>query len=263
MTCGKRSSFSSIILPNLDRPLDKVKAYQKGRGAQLNPNNKFSKFQHEEDLEYKEHCYQNQEVQSKLATEFIPTHPKTLVNKVNSPDIPFSYSMNPYQGCEHGCIYCYARVTHEFWGYSAGQDFEQKILVKENAPALLEKRLKSKSWKVAPIMLSGNTDCYQPIERKLGITRRLLEVAWKHRQPVGIITKNALLTRDLDILSDMAQMNLVKVAISLTSLNENLRSLLEPRTSSAKQKFIGHKKINGCGRSNTSNDGPAYSQSQQ
>lgn len=148
-----------------------------------------------------------------------------------------SYSMNPYQGCEHGCIYCYARNTHEYWGYSAGLDFERKILFKRKAPQLLEEKLKSKNWQPLPIMFSGNTDCYQPIEKKLEITRKMLEVLFKYKHPAGIITKNALILRDLDILKEMAKLNLVHVSISITSLKEETRSVLEPRTASIKKRL--------------------------
>ncbi len=140
--------------------------------------------------------------------------------------------MNPYQGCEHGCIYCYARNTHEYWGYSAGLDFERKILYKKNAAQLLENKLKSKNWVAQNIMLSGNTDCYHPIEKKLEITRKILEVFLKHQHPVSIITKNALILRDLDILTELSKLNLLHVSISITSLKEDTRRILEPRTAS-------------------------------
>jgi DNA repair photolyase len=167
-----------------------------------------------------------------IKTEFIEVYPKTILNKITSPDIPASFSMNPYQGCEHGCIYCYARNTHNYWGYSAGLEFETKILVKKNAAQLLEHKLKNKKWIATPIMLSGNTDCYQPIEGKLEITRSILKTFWKYRHPVSIITKNSLILRDLDILKEMAAHNLVRVAISITTLEEPLRRFLEPRTAS-------------------------------
>lgn len=128
--------------------------YIHGRGAQLNPHNKFLSLSYEEDLNYTEYCYQNDELVSADKTQFIEVYPKSIVNKVDSPDVPFSWSINPYQGCEHGCIYCYARNSHEYWGYSAGKDFEQKILVKTHAPVLLKEKLQSKSWQAAPIMLS-------------------------------------------------------------------------------------------------------------
>lgn len=145
--------------------------------------------------------------------------------------------MNPYQGCEHGCIYCYARNTHEYWGYNAGLDFERKILFKRNAAALLEKKFKSKNWLAQNIMLSGNTDCYQPLERKLGITRELLEVCLKYKHPISIITKNALILRDLDILIELNTLGLVHVSISITSLDEKTRQVLEPRTASIKKRL--------------------------
>jgi len=204
---------------------DQSEAYLKGRGAQINTANRFDKYIGEEDpsvfLDEDEH---------QIPTEYIQVKAKTIINKIESPDIPMPYSMNPYQGCEHGCIYCYARNTHNYWGYSAGLDFEQKILIKHDAPELLAQKFKSKNWKAAPIMLSGNTDCYQPIERKLEITRKLLEVCWRYRHPVGIITKNSMVLRDLDILQKLQKENLVSVAISLTTLNEELRQYMEPRT---------------------------------
>lgn len=148
-----------------------------------------------------------------------------------------AYSMNPYQGCEHGCIYCYARNTHEYWGYSAGLDFERKILFKRNAPELLEAKINSKNWEPINIMFSGNTDCYQPIEKKLGITRKMLEVLWKYKHPVSFITKNSLILRDLDLLKKMAKLNLVHVSISITSLSEETRRILEPRTATIKKRL--------------------------
>ncbi|MDX1666228.1 MAG: radical SAM protein, partial [Saprospiraceae bacterium] len=165
--------------------------YRKGRGAQVNPPNRFH--DHHYDVDPLLHDLK----ENGIRTEYIEVHPKSILNKVDSPDIGADYSMNPYQGCEHGCVYCYARNTHAFWGYSAGLDFEQKILVKRDAARLLEKELKKNSWKASPIMLAGNTDIYQPAEQKYGITRQILEVFWKYRHPVGMITKNALILRDL------------------------------------------------------------------
>lgn len=181
------------------------------------------------------------------ATRFVFDEARSIVNKVLSPDIPLNWSVNPYQGCEHGCAYCYARPTHEYWGYSAGLDFERVIIVKRNAPKLLRKALMSRKWVPEPIMLSGNTDCYQPIERKEGITRRLLEVMLEFKQPVGIITKNALVLRDLDILTELAQQDLVSVAISLTTLDEGLRRVLEPRTSTGAQRVRAIAELSNAG----------------
>ncbi len=201
----------------------------KGRGAQIKTGNKFLKAQyvtdHIEGLD--------EALLSSPHTQIFLEHPKTVVNKVTSPDLGMMYSLNPYQGCEHGCIYCYARNTHEYYGFSAGLDFESKIMVKKNAPALLEKFLLHPNWQPVPISLSGNTDCYQPQERKFEITRNLLKVFARYRHPLGMITKNSLILRDLDLLSDLAKDNLVHVYISITSLDENLRRVMEPRTASA------------------------------
>ncbi len=207
--------------------------YIKGRGAQVNPNNKFNSLQF-----VREHFEGiDEEENPDPTTKFIEVFPKTIVNKVDSPDLGLTYSMNPYQGCEHGCTYCYARPTHEYWGYSAGLDFEKVILVKKNAAQLLEQTLQKKNWEVMPIMLSGNTDCYQPCEKKFGITRQILEVLWKYKHPVGIISKNVLLLRDLDILAPMAEEGLVHVSLSITSLSEDTRRILEPRTATVKRKL--------------------------
>ncbi len=208
--------------------------YIKGRGSQLNPTNRFEKNSKEV---YLEDLPTNEEREELLTenpkTKYIEVFPKTILNKVESPDLGMGFSMNPYQGCEHGCIYCYARNSHQYWGYSSGMEFEQNILVKKNAPELLEKTLLNPKWKADSIMFSGNTDCYQPVERKLEITRKLLQVFLKFKHPVGMITKNALIQRDLDILQEMNAYNLVHVTFSLTTLDEKLKRVLEPRTSSA------------------------------
>jgi DNA repair photolyase len=149
----------------------------------------------------------------------------------DSPDVAFRWSINPYRGCEHGCVYCYARPTHEYLGFSAGLDFETKIVVKHDAPALLGRALQRPSWTPETIVMSGNTDCYQPVERRLQITRACLQVLARHRHPTGIITKNALVLRDLDVLSEMARLDLVGVHISITSLRDSLTGAMEPRTS--------------------------------
>lgn len=207
--------------------------FTKGRGAQYNPKNKFLKgeyvLDHPEAIDEWEH--------EERKTEYIYDDSKTLVNKVTSPDVGMLFSANPYQGCEHGCIYCYARNSHEYWGYSAGVDFESRIVVKRNAPALLKKLFDNKNWEPAVISLSGNTDCYQPIERKMRITRKLLEICLEYRNPVGIITKNALVLRDLDLLQELHKYNLVKVFTSITSLDEDLRRVLEPRTASYRSRL--------------------------
>jgi len=209
----------------------------KGRGAQKNVHNRFLEDAHEVRSDFLEYCRKEGEIADKNKTQYINVFPKTIVNKVTSPDVGMEYSMNPYQGCEHGCIYCYARNSHEFWGFSAGLDFERKILVKRNAAELLEKKLKSKNWKAYPIVLSGNTDCYQPAEKELKITRSLLKVFLKYKHPVAIITKNSLILRDLDVLKALAEDNLVGVNISITSLSEETRRVLEPRTATIKKRL--------------------------
>ena len=210
-----------------------VDSFMKGRGAQVNTHNKFFKQQYVQD--HVEGL--DEEFLQKEKTEIIYTWPKTVINKVESDDLGFGYSLNPYQGCEHGCIYCYARNTHEYWGYSAGLDFERKILVKKNVIEVLEKTFSRKSWKPKPIMLSGNTDCYQPIERDLELTRNILKTCLKYKHPVSVITKNALIKRDLDILSQLAEHNLVHVMVSITGTDEKVRQLLEPRTASYKSRL--------------------------
>ena len=207
--------------------------YFKGRGAQIQSGNRFLQNRvvtdHIEGLD--------EELLLSPKTEIRVEHPKTIVNPVKSPDLGLSFSLNPYQGCEHGCIYCYARNSHEYYGYTAGLDFETKLMVKPDAPKLLEKQLLNPSWKVAPISVSGNTDCYQPLEKEMGITRELLKVFARYRHPVGMITKNSLILRDLDLLQDLAQDRLVQVYISITTMDENLRRKMEPRTASAAKRL--------------------------
>ncbi len=207
----------------------------RGRGALLNTPSRFN-INTVEDF-WDRSYYDSEFLTNSNETTYTDIYPKTIVNKVDSPDIPSDWSMNPYQGCEHGSIYCYARITNEYWGYSAGTEFEKNILIKKDAPLLLEKKLQSRSWNGEPIMLSGNTDCYQPAELKFGITRQLLEVCLKHNQPVGIITKNALVCRDIDILKKLAEKNLVQVYISITTLDESLLRAMEPRTSSSRRRL--------------------------
>jgi len=202
------------------------KNHIKGRGAQSNSEHRYSSYIYDK-------SEADEQTDENHSTKYIEVFPKTFINKISSPDIPMDYSMNPYEGCEHGCTYCYARNTHPYWGYSAGLDFERIILVKKTAPDLLKKELNKKSHTASPIMLSGNTDCYQPIERKLEITRSLLKILLEFKHPVGIITKNSLIERDLDLLIELNQLQLVQTVISITTLNEDLRRQLEPRTSTA------------------------------
>ena len=201
--------------------------FKKGQGAQRNEINRFDRYT----FEPEEEDFQ------KTKTVFTEVFPKTIVNEVKSPDLMMEYSLNPYQGCEHGCSYCFARPTHEFWGYSAGTDFERKIMVKKNAPELLEKFFQKRNYVPKTITLSGNTDCYQPAEREFEITRKLLQLCLDYRHPVSILTKNALVLRDLDILKPLSEQNLVSVSFSIPTVNEEIRRKMEPRTSSVKNKL--------------------------
>lgn len=223
----------STISPNDEEQEGQVPQYMQGRGAQFNTKNRFLK--NEKTREHIEAIDDWSEDNS--PTQYLEQESKTIVNKVESPDVGMAYSMNPYAGCEHGCIYCYARNVHEYWGYSAGLDFERKIIVKKNAPQLLRKFLMHPKWECTPIMLSGNTDCYQPAEQKYRLTRSLLEVCNEFNQPVGILTKNAWIIKDKDILQQMAKKQLVSAMVSITSFNEDLRRVMEPRTTTAKQKL--------------------------
>lgn len=217
--------------------------YIKGRGAQLNTSNKFLSgnlsFDHSEGID---EAHQSDH----LRKVYIET-PAKILSKNQSPDIPFNYSINPYQGCEHGCVYCYARNVHTYWGFSAGLDWETKIIAKPNAAELLEKTFLSPAWKPEPIILSGNTDPYQPLEKKLAITRSLLRVFLKYRNPVGIITKNSLIERDIDLLKELAALHLVRVVFSITTLDDKLRRILEPRTSHAMKTLTTIEKLSRSG----------------
>src|SRR6186713_1722975 len=207
--------------------------YLKGRGAQFNPKNRFLKNE-----TVKEHIEAIDDwIEPNVETQYLEESAKGIVNKVDSPDVGMWYSMNPYQGCEHGCTYCYARNVHEYWGYSAGLDFERKIIVKRNAPQLLRKFLMHPKWEGTPIMLSGNTDCYQPAEQRYRLTRGLLEVCNEFNQPVGILTKNSWILKDKDVLQEMGKKKIVSAMVSITSFNEDLRRVMEPRTTTAKQKL--------------------------
>lgn len=208
--------------------------FQKGRGAQVNSKNKFLVNHFEAELN------DNLVLEDGLKvpkTQVFYDTPKNILSTFSSPDLPMGKSINPYQGCEHGCIYCYARNAHEYWGFSAGLDFESKIIVKKNTPELLEKLFSNPKWEPSVIEVSGNTDCYQPLEKEFKLTRQMLEIFLKYRNPIGMITKNSLITRDIDILSELAKRQLVHVYISITSLDEKTRQLLEPRTVTYKQRL--------------------------
>jgi DNA repair photolyase len=182
-----------------------------------------------------------------IQTQFFNDRARSILFKNDSPDLPMRYSINMYRGCEHGCSYCRARPYHEYLGFNAGIDFESKIMVKHDAPKLLRKAFDDKKWEPQCIMMSGNTDCYQPAERKYKITRQLLEVFLEYRNPVSILTKNALILRDLDLLKELSSMNLVSTLLSVTSLDPLLRSKLEPRTSTSKMKLKAMEELSKAG----------------
>ena len=211
--------------------VDRVEIKARGRGSQIQPPNRFEKLAFEEEPDYLEYDEGAVEAKQNPKTEYYSDQTQTIVASNDSPDIPFRFSINPYRGCAHGCSYCYARPYHEYLGFNAGLDFETKVMVKQDAAALFRKWLCRKSWKSEPIAFSGVTDCYQPIERKFRLTRQCLEVARDARQAMMIITKNGMITRDCDILEVMARDNLVRVAISVTSLDQALIREMEPRTS--------------------------------
>jgi DNA repair photolyase len=203
----------------------------RGRGVSKNLPNRFKPLSQTID----DYCHEAED--SNPETVFIKDVSKSILSKNDSPDIPFESSLNPYRGCEHGCVYCYARPMHEYLEWSAGLDFETKILVKENAPQLLEKTLSSKTWKPQVIALSGATDPYQPAEKKFEISRKCLQVLSKFRNPVVAITKNYLATRDIDLFSQLAQHNASAIYISLNSLDASLARKMEPRASSPERRL--------------------------
>ncbi|MDZ4684950.1 MAG: PA0069 family radical SAM protein [Planctomycetaceae bacterium] len=200
-------------------------------GSQLDPPNRFDKSHAVPDFEHLEWDTEYLATRHDRRIEYLPDSSQSLVTSNDSPDIPFRYSVNPYRGCAHGCAYCYARSSHEYLGLNAGLDFETKIFVKHAAPQLLRDFLARDSWKPEPIIFCGVTDCYQPAEREFRLTRGCLEVANACSQPIAIITKNALVLRDLDLLADMASRRLVQVNLSINSLNPELARTMEPRTS--------------------------------
>ena len=213
----------------------------RGRGAAANPANRF------ELLVYEEDPLRADPDGPAPATQFFRDRSRSIIATNDSPDVGFSASINPYRGCEHGCIYCYARPTHEYLGLSAGLDFETKILVKEDAPALLRKELMSAKWQPQTVAVRGVTDCYQPIERKLQVTRRCLEVFLDFRNPAGIVTKNALVTRDGDILSELARFEAAVVFLSVTTLDAELARVMEPRASSPEARLAAIRDLAAAG----------------
>lgn len=209
----------------------------KGRGAGSNPTNRFERVAVELEVPGPE----------RVPTEILHDGSRSIIATNDSPDVGFSASINPYRGCEHGCIYCYARPSHEYLGFSAGLDFESRILVKEDAPELLRKELSSPRWVPKTVALSGNTDCYQPTERKLEITRRCLAVFAELRNPVAVITKNELVTRDIDHLQVLAEHQAVAVALSVTTLDGDLARRMEPRASHPRDRLKAIERLAAAG----------------
>lgn len=200
-------------------------------GSHLDPPNRFESLRRYPDLEHLEWDDEYRRALTHRRIEYLEDDSQTIVSENQSPDIPFRYSLNPYRGCAHGCAYCYARPGHEFLGMNAGMDFETRIVVKKDAPRLFQRFLSRKRWRPEPITFSGVTDCYQPAEREFRLTRQCLEVALRFRQPISIVTKNALILRDVDLLTELALLQLVHVYLSITSLDTALARDMEPRTS--------------------------------
>jgi len=216
---------------------------RRGRGAGLNPSGRFE----DQRREQFDDGWQSLEELEPFKTEVQIEKPKTAITRNDSPDIPFDRSVNPYRGCEHGCIYCFARPTHSYMGLSAGLDFEARLFAKPDAPRLLERELSKPGYKVKPIAIGTNTDPYQPIEREWRIMRQLLEVLEKANHPVMIVTKSALVTRDIDILAKMAAKGLAKVAISVTTLDRKLARLMEPRASTPSRRLEAVRQLTDAG----------------
>lgn len=218
-----------------------------GRGCSANPKNRFEKIEVQPELESLDPDDALQLAAGKRPTEYFEDDSQSVVSENHSPDLPFRYSLNPYRGCAHGCSYCYARPTHQYLGFSAGLDFESKIIVKRMAADLLRQFLARPQWHPQPIMLSGVTDPYQPGERQFQVTRQCLQVALEFGQPVMLITKNSLLTRDLDFIAELARRQLVSVAISITTLDQSLTKSLEPRTSTPQARLRAIRELSSAG----------------
>ena len=225
-------------------PLDPT-PWLRGRGAVVNPQNRFEHTRTERDPDDPDQW--NPDEQSAPGTTFVPDATKSVITTNASPDIPFDVSLNPYRGCEHGCSYCYARPYHEYLGMSAGLDFESRILVKHEAPRLLRQELSAPTWKPQVLNLSGVTDCYQPAERIHRITRGCLEVLAEFRNPVVMITKNRLITRDLDLLQELHRHRAIAVTISVTTLRQDLAATLEPRASAPRARLAAIRTLADAG----------------
>ena len=240
-------------MPEHDHPGDRNPAAPlpppvRGRGAAINPGNRFESVRLHVLGEHLDEIIAENPDGTKVTTKVYDDASRTIINKVaESPDIPFSWTINPYRGCEHGCIYCYARPGHEYLGMSCGVDFETKIFAKRRAPELLREALEKPSWQGETIVMSGVTDPYQPIESKLRLTRRVLEVMHEYGQGVGLITKNHLVTRDIDLLAEMARHRAASVAISITSLDNKLAAKMEPRASSPRDRLSAVRELTQAG----------------
>ena len=217
-----------------------------GRASGVNPPNRFERVHVERDLEQLDPTDEPQEPR-RVPTVFLPNESRRIISTNDSPDVPFRYSINPYRGCEHGCAYCYARPGHEYLGMNAGLDFETRILVKHDAAECLRAELADERWTGEFIALSGVTDCYQPAEREFRLTRACLEVLLEARQACGIITKNALVTRDLDLLTALAVESLVNVRLSITTLDHELARTMEPRTASPSARLRAIRELRAAG----------------
>lgn len=213
----------------------------KGRGAAENPPNRFDRFHYEVDPEVSPDDLPSPK------TEFLKDATRRILATNDSPDVGFNFSLNPYRGCEHGCSYCFARPSHEYLGFSAGLDFETRILVKEDAPDLLRKELASPKWEPQTVMVSGVTDPYQPVERTLKLTRRCLEVFAAFRNPVALITKNELIARDADILGDLAKDKAAAAFVSITTLDPALSRIMEPRASTPDKRLEALRTLSAAG----------------
>jgi DNA repair photolyase len=214
-----------------------------GRGAGSNPANRFDKI----DVVPDPDAEIDWSDEPRPKTIYLRDTSRSIIASNDSPDVMIEASINPYRGCEHGCIYCYARPTHEYFGLSAGLDFETKIFVKEQAPELLRNELMSPKWDVRVVSLSGVTDCYQPIERKLELTRKCLQVLAEFKNPCGVITKNHLVTRDTDVLAELSAQNLAIAILSITTLDKEVQRVMEPRTSTPAMRLDAVEKLAKAG----------------
>jgi DNA repair photolyase len=214
-----------------------------GRGALSNQAGRFESLVHEA----QDDGWDIPEEQAVLRTSVRQERPRSVINYVKSPDLPFDRSINPYRGCEHGCVYCFARPSHAYLGMSPGLDFETKLIARPEAPEVLRRELAAKTYKVAPIAIGTNTDPYQPIEREYGVTRAVLQVLSDCNHPVAIVTKGTLIERDIDILTDMAQRGLVRVGVSVTTLDPKISRLMEPRVPAPKRRLETIRRLSQAG----------------